>query len=63
MAAHAATASNISPAEALASNLAKASGYLKRFRDAPLAHFIAGRAERGASQEIFDNLSPVDGSV
>jgi len=63
MAAHATNTSTVRPAEALAANVAKATGYLKRFRDQPLAHFIAGKAERGASQEIFDNLSPVDGSV
>jgi 5-carboxymethyl-2-hydroxymuconic-semialdehyde dehydrogenase len=63
MAAHATTTSNLSPAEALAANVAKAAGYLQRFREQPLAHFIAGKAHRGASAEVFDNLSPVDGGV
>ena len=48
---------------ALDSNLAKASAYLERFRAEPLGHFIAGRRERGASCDLLDNLSPVDGSV
>jgi len=47
----------------LEDNLRKAQAYLARWRDAPLGHFIAGRAERGQSQEIFDNISPVDGRV
>ena len=48
---------------ALESNLAKAADYLERFRAEPLGHFIAGRRERGASRELIDNLSPVDGRV
>jgi 5-carboxymethyl-2-hydroxymuconic-semialdehyde dehydrogenase len=48
---------------ALDSNLAKASTYLERFRAEPLGHFIAGRRERGASRDLLDNLSPVDGRV
>jgi 5-carboxymethyl-2-hydroxymuconic-semialdehyde dehydrogenase len=51
------------PMADLGTNVAKATGFLKRFREQPLAHFIAGKAERGASKELFDNLSPVDGSV
>jgi 5-carboxymethyl-2-hydroxymuconic-semialdehyde dehydrogenase len=47
----------------LDSNLAKAKGFLERFRAAPLGHFIAGKAESGAGREIFDNVSPVDGRV
>jgi 5-carboxymethyl-2-hydroxymuconic-semialdehyde dehydrogenase len=47
----------------LETNLAKAKGYLERFRAAPLGHFIAGKAERGAGREIFDNVSPVDARV
>ena len=58
-----ALSANVPPAEALAANRAKASGFLKRFREQPLAHWINGRAERGASADLFDNLSPVDGSV
>jgi 5-carboxymethyl-2-hydroxymuconic-semialdehyde dehydrogenase len=62
----AAPAQPLSPAAAadeLAANIAKAAGYLKRFRDQPLGHFIAGKAERGSSRELFDNLSPVDSRV
>jgi 5-carboxymethyl-2-hydroxymuconic-semialdehyde dehydrogenase len=47
----------------LATNLAKAKGFLERFRAAPLGHFIAGKAESGAGREVFDNVSPVDGRV
>jgi 5-carboxymethyl-2-hydroxymuconic-semialdehyde dehydrogenase len=47
----------------LETNLAKAKGYLERFRAAPLGHFIAGKAESGAGREIFDNVSPVDARV
>jgi 5-carboxymethyl-2-hydroxymuconic-semialdehyde dehydrogenase len=47
----------------LETNLAKATGFLERFRAAPLGHFIAGKAVAGASQEVFDNVSPVDGRV
>ena len=46
---------------ALESNLAKAEALLRRFRAQPLGHFIAGRAQRGSSLELLDNLSPVDG--
>jgi 5-carboxymethyl-2-hydroxymuconic-semialdehyde dehydrogenase len=47
----------------LDSNLARAAGYLARFRDKPLAHFIAGRAFTASSGETFDNHTPVDDSV
>jgi 5-carboxymethyl-2-hydroxymuconic-semialdehyde dehydrogenase len=47
----------------LETNARKASEYLRRFRDAPLGHFIAGRPERGASRKTVDNVSPVDGSA
>jgi 5-carboxymethyl-2-hydroxymuconic-semialdehyde dehydrogenase len=49
--------------DALASNLEKAARVLERFRAAPLGHFIDGRRERGRSTEVFENLSPVDGSL
>src|ERR1700722_19740857 len=45
----------------LETHLAKAKGFLERFRAAPLGHFIAGKAESGAGREDFDNVSPVDG--
>ena len=47
----------------LETNLAKAKGYLERFRAAPLGHFIAGKAESSAGREVFDNVSPVDARV
>lgn len=47
----------------LETNLARAGDFLERFRGAPLGHFIAGKAESGASREIFDNVSPVDARV
>jgi 5-carboxymethyl-2-hydroxymuconic-semialdehyde dehydrogenase len=48
---------------ALEANIHKANGYLARWRTAPLGHFIAGRSEAGSSRDVFDNISPIDGSV
>lgn len=47
----------------LETNIQKANGYLARWRDAPLGHFIAGRVDQGSSRDVFDNVSPVDGKV
>ena len=47
----------------LDANLRKAEGFLRRFRDAPLGHFIAGKHARGTSSQMLDNASPIDGSV
>jgi 5-carboxymethyl-2-hydroxymuconic-semialdehyde dehydrogenase len=47
----------------LESNIAKAASHLERFWAGPLGHFIAGRHERGASKDLIDNVSPVDGRV
>ena len=47
---------------ALDSNIDAAARALERFRGEPLGHFIDGRARRGASGELFDDLSPIDGS-
>jgi 5-carboxymethyl-2-hydroxymuconic-semialdehyde dehydrogenase len=47
----------------LATNLGKAKEFLQRFRSGPLGHFIGGKAEAGASREVFDNISPVDARV
>ncbi|HYD68764.1 5-carboxymethyl-2-hydroxymuconate semialdehyde dehydrogenase [Azospirillum sp.] len=44
-------------------NRTKAEGYLARFRDKPLGHFIDGRPVAGAPAALFDNLSPIDGGV
>jgi 5-carboxymethyl-2-hydroxymuconic-semialdehyde dehydrogenase len=49
--------------DALSTNIAKATRYLQRFREQPLGHFIAGKAERGSSRDVFDNVSPVDSRV
>ncbi|MGH8148987.1 MAG: 5-carboxymethyl-2-hydroxymuconate semialdehyde dehydrogenase [Steroidobacteraceae bacterium] len=48
---------------ALASNLEKAARVLERFRGAPLGHFVNGRHERGRSEDVFEDRSPVDGSL
>jgi 5-carboxymethyl-2-hydroxymuconic-semialdehyde dehydrogenase len=48
---------------ALETNVRKAGEYLLRFRDPPLAHFIAAKQERGSSRKTIENISPVDGSV
>jgi len=45
-----------------AANIEKAAHALERFRAAPLGHFIAGRSQPGTSGELFDDLSPIDGS-
>ena len=47
----------------LETNIHKAAGHLARWREAPLGHFIAGHSERGSGKELFENISPVDGSV
>ncbi len=54
-----ATAAN----DALPTNIARVEGYLQRFREQPLGHFIYGKAVRGSSSEMFDNGSPVDSTV
>jgi 5-carboxymethyl-2-hydroxymuconic-semialdehyde dehydrogenase len=61
--AHATPLQSATSADALSANIAKATRYLQRFRDQPLGHFIAGKAERGSSRDVFDNLSPVDSRV
>ncbi|MEQ8661886.1 MAG: 5-carboxymethyl-2-hydroxymuconate semialdehyde dehydrogenase [Gammaproteobacteria bacterium] len=48
---------------ALDGNLTELAHYLARFRDAPLGHFIDGRADAGQGGRYFDNLTPVDNSV
>lgn len=57
-AAHAAPAAT---PDALPKNIAKAEGYLARFKKEPLAHFIAGKPHRGTATRTFSNISPVDG--
>jgi 5-carboxymethyl-2-hydroxymuconic-semialdehyde dehydrogenase len=48
---------------ALETNIQKAVGYLQRFRASTLGHFIAGKAQAGASAQTIENVSPVDSSV
>jgi 5-carboxymethyl-2-hydroxymuconic-semialdehyde dehydrogenase len=48
---------------ALETNVQKAAGYLQRFRASTLGHFIAGKAQVGASAHTIENVSPVDSSV
>lgn len=45
------------------SNRKRAQGYLARFRDKPLGHFIDGRPTEGAGNETFDVLDPSTGNV
>ena len=44
----------------LASNLAKAEGYLGRFRDQPVPHQIGGQAVAASGGQTFETISPVD---
>jgi len=55
------TGSPMSPA--LQGNLEKAARAVERFRGAPLGHFVGGRHARGASDHLFDDPSPIDGSL
>src|SRR3954471_14230662 len=42
--------------------IARAEGFLKRFRDKPVAHLIDGKADAGSGQ-TFETLSPIDNTV
>ena len=42
--------------------VARADGFLKRFRDKPVAHLIDGKPDTG-SGATFETLSPIDNSV
>ena len=42
--------------------IARAEGFLKRFRDKPVAHLIDGKQD-GGSGATFETLSPIDNSV
>jgi 5-carboxymethyl-2-hydroxymuconic-semialdehyde dehydrogenase len=42
--------------------IARAEGFLKRFRESPVAHLIDGKPDLGGG-ETFETLSPVDNSV
>jgi 5-carboxymethyl-2-hydroxymuconic-semialdehyde dehydrogenase len=43
-------------------SIARAEGFLKRFRERPVAHLIDGKPDSG-SGETFETLSPIDNSV
>jgi 5-carboxymethyl-2-hydroxymuconic-semialdehyde dehydrogenase len=45
---------------ALATNIAKAEGYLKRFRDGGVLNHIAGEAAAAADSGSFEVISPID---
>src|SRR5579863_506 len=47
----------------LEANLEKAGACLARWREQPLGHFIDGRAHRGSSKVLLDNVAPVDGHI
>jgi len=47
---------------ALDKTIARAEGFLKRFRDRPVAHLIDGKQDSGSGQ-TFETLSPIDNSV
>lgn len=50
-------------APALASNMKKADGFLKRFRTQPLSHFIDGKwVAPDSSARRFENICPADGA-
>jgi 5-carboxymethyl-2-hydroxymuconic-semialdehyde dehydrogenase len=49
--------------ERLTENLNAAKGYLQRFADMELGHFVAGEATPGRSGRRFENRTPVDDSV
>lgn len=46
-----------------AKNLYDAEHLLKRFRDAPLPHFINGKTDGGRSGKVFTNSTPIDNSI
>ena len=48
--------------DTLDARLARAEGYLARFKHAPLGNFIGGR-NVAATGHVFDNLSPVNNAV
>lgn len=48
--------------EQLKDNIAKAEGYLARFKENSLGHYINGTWTTGSAGETFENLTPVDNS-
>lgn len=43
-------------------SIAKADAYLARFKSKPLLHFIDGKQDAGAGNELFETSSPADGA-
>jgi 5-carboxymethyl-2-hydroxymuconic-semialdehyde dehydrogenase len=54
---------NSSDSRALAKNLNLTQDYLRQFTTGIMGHFINGQKIAGQSDNIFDNISPIDGSV
>ncbi|MFP6710816.1 MAG: 5-carboxymethyl-2-hydroxymuconate semialdehyde dehydrogenase [Rhodospirillales bacterium] len=54
---------NADISEELAKNLDATNGYLTQFETGTLGHFINGKKVGGKSSDVFDNISPVDGTV
>jgi 5-carboxymethyl-2-hydroxymuconic-semialdehyde dehydrogenase len=48
--------------EQLQQNIAKAEGYLARFKENTLGHFINGEWTLGSENNTFDNTTPTDQS-
>jgi 5-carboxymethyl-2-hydroxymuconic-semialdehyde dehydrogenase len=46
----------------LQENIAKAEGYLARFKENTLGHYINGEWTLGSGNETFDNTTPIDQS-
>jgi len=44
-------------------SVSQARGYLARFHEQTLGHYIGGQAVDSSNAEVFDNTSPIDGSV
>lgn len=44
-------------------NVERAAGYVERFKAGPLGHFIGGESVSPGGRDLFDNISPIDGSV
>ena len=49
--------------DTLQTNLERATQYLKRFQEKPLAHYINGEFTDGTGGHVVDNATPVDNSV
>ena len=54
---------HVKASDDLAKNLNSANHYLKQFKKGTMGHFINGKKASGKSKEVFENCSPVDGSI